>query len=265
MRRRRATSSTHQPGPQGSPFLREVELIADRAATDQHPFNVRAFRNGLHLRFDARVTFFVGENGSGKSTLLEAIATSCGFPIAGGSRDHRFQPEDTRTELGKALRLSWLPKVTDGFFLRAESFFNFATYLDEVSTLRAYGGKSLHAQSHGESFMALFVNRFEQGIYLLDEANGAHQKGNHLRSRKGIHSSTQWPGSYNTASFLPSRPSPRGGAPRVGQFMRLNGCQRGSGRAPGWVHLSEQTRVTPGERHSSRQDQLRCGGTSPQD
>jgi len=150
-----------------------VELIADRAATDQHPFNVRAFRNGLHLRFDARVTFFVGENGSGKSTLLEAIATSCGFPIAGGSRDHRFQPEDTRTELGKALRLSWLPKVTDGFFLRAESFFNFATYLDEVSTLRAYGGKSLHAQSHGESFMALFVNRFEQGIYLLDEPEAA--------------------------------------------------------------------------------------------
>src|SRR6185369_12819244 len=84
--------------------------------------------------------------------------------------------EDTRTELGKALRLSWRPKVTDGFFLRAESFFNFATYLDETyqgGPMRSYGGKSLHAQSHGESFMALFVNRFEQGLYLLDEPEAA--------------------------------------------------------------------------------------------
>ena len=71
--------------------------------------------------------------------------------------------------MAQALSLSWLPKVTERFFLRAESFYNFATHIDEVSNLRAYGGKSLHAQSHGESFISLFANRFEQGISILDE------------------------------------------------------------------------------------------------
>ena len=126
-----------------------METIPERLVPDQHPFNIRAFRRGIRLSFKTNVTFFVGENGSGKSTLLEAIATCCGFGLTGGNRDHTFQVEDPRTDLGRALRLAWLPKVTEGFFLRAESFFNFATYLDEVSTLRAYGGKSLHAQSHG--------------------------------------------------------------------------------------------------------------------
>jgi predicted ATPase len=66
-----------------------------------------------------------------------------------------------------------MPKVAEGFFMRAESFYNFATYIDQVSDLRAYGGKSLHQQSHGESFLSLFANRFEQGIYLLDEPEAA--------------------------------------------------------------------------------------------
>ncbi|MBI4600813.1 MAG: AAA family ATPase [Planctomycetes bacterium] len=183
MKRRRAI----RPVSYGAPFLREVELLPERADPDRHPFNIRAFRRGIHLSFRTTVTFFVGENGSGKSTLLEAIATSCGFGLTGGNRDHSFHVEDPRTELGQALRLSWLPKVTEGFFMRAESFFNFATYLDQVSTLRAYGGVSLHAQSHGEAFMALFVHRFEQGVYILDEPEAALSPSRQLAFLKVIH------------------------------------------------------------------------------
>ena len=120
------------------------------------------------------MTFFVGENGSGKSTLLEAVADVLGFNPEGGGRDHQDRDErDDRDDLASALKLSWLPKVTDGFFMRAESFFNFASYLDQVSTLERYGGRSLHEQSHGESFLALFANRFDRGIYLLDEPEAA--------------------------------------------------------------------------------------------
>ena len=119
------------------------------------------------------MTLFAGENGSGKSTLLEAVAECCGFNPEGGNRDHHRAVAADRPELAQALRLSWLPKVTEGFFLRAESFYNFATYIEQVSDLRAYGGRSLHAQSHGESFLSLFANRFEQGIYILDEPEAA--------------------------------------------------------------------------------------------
>jgi predicted ATPase len=139
----------------------------------RYPFNVRAFSGGIDLALRSSVTFFVGENGSGKSTLLEALAECCGFNPEGGNRDHYREALADRSELAQALRLSWLPKVAEGFFMRAESFYNFATYIDQVTDLRAYGGKSLHAQSHGESFLSLFSNRFEQGIYILDEPEAA--------------------------------------------------------------------------------------------
>jgi predicted ATPase len=155
----------------GAPFLRRIEMLPDRAGG--YPFDVRAFANGIDLTLSTAVTFLVGENGSGKSTLLEALAECCGFNPEGGNRDHHRATFADRSPLAQALRLTWKPKVTEGFFMRAESFYNFATYLDEVSNLRAYGGKSLHAQSHGESFMALFTNRFEQGLYLLDEPEAA--------------------------------------------------------------------------------------------
>jgi predicted ATPase len=138
-----------------------------------YPFNLRAFSSGIDLTLRSNVTFFVGENGSGKSTLLEALAEICGFNPEGGNRDHHRATFADRSALAQALRLTWRPKVTQGFFMRAESFFNFATYIEQVSDLRAYGGKSLHQQSHGESFLALFAHRFEQGIYLLDEPEAA--------------------------------------------------------------------------------------------
>ncbi len=127
------------------------------------------------------MTFFVGENGSGKSTLLEAIAICAGFNPEGGSRSTVFATAATESALHNHLQLSWLPKVKQGFFLRAESFFNFASYIDELERecptgYRAYGGKSLHHQSHGESFLSLFVHRFRsrgKALYLLDEPEAA--------------------------------------------------------------------------------------------
>lgn len=155
-----------------APFLRRVSI--DDAAHDGHPFDIPVIAAGLDITFTTPVTFLVGENGSGKSTLLEAVAECCGFNPEGGSRDHHRAVFEDRSPLAQALRLEWMPKVIEGFFLRAESFFNFASYLEGTQTdFRAYGGTSLHQQSHGESFLALFTDRFEQGIFILDEPEAA--------------------------------------------------------------------------------------------
>jgi predicted ATPase len=171
----------------GAPFLRRVQDVPERFDRSRHPFDVRAFSQGIDVSFRTSVTFLVGENGSGKSTLLEALAECCGFGSEGGSRDHNREALEERSAFAQALRLSWLPKVSDGFFMRAESFYNFATYIDQVSTLRAYGGKPLHQQSHGESFLALFANRFEQGIYILDEPEAALSPQRQLAFLRIIH------------------------------------------------------------------------------
>jgi predicted ATPase len=160
------------------PYLRKIQTKTDQIIPDQYPFNIPAFSSGIDLEFTAAITFLVGENGSGKSTLLEAIAENCGFNPSGGNRNHHYSFRKTESNLSGTLRFSWFPKVTEGFFLRAESFFNFASYIDDVASddppvLSAYGGKSLHQQSHGESYLALFENRFRKGIYLLDEPEAA--------------------------------------------------------------------------------------------
>jgi predicted ATPase len=171
----------------GAPFLREITSLGERFDAATHPFNIPAFSHGIHLSLSRKVTFLVGENGSGKSTLMEAIAECCGFNPEGGNSDHHRESFANRSALAQALRLSWMPRVRDGFFLRAESFYNFATYIDQVSDLRAYGGKSLHAQSHGESFLSLFNNRFEQGLHLLDEPEAALSPQRQLALLKVIH------------------------------------------------------------------------------
>ena len=171
----------------GAPFLRRIVTLSEKIDPTQYPFNVPALSNGIDIEVRSNVTFLVGENGSGKSTLLEALAECCGFNPEGGNRDHARETFADRSALAQALRLSWLPKVTEGFFMRAESFYNFATYIDEVSDLRAYGGKSLHKQSHGESFLALFDNRFEHGIYILDEPEAALSPQRQLSFLKIIH------------------------------------------------------------------------------
>jgi predicted ATPase len=171
----------------GAPFLRHVTSVPEKVDPTRYPFNVRAFSRGIDIAFRTNVTFFVGENGSGKSTLLEALAECCGFAPEGGNRDHHREALAERSELAQALRLSWLPKVAEGFFMRAESFFNFATYIEQVSDLRAYGGRSLLAQSHGESFLSLFANRFEQGLYILDEPEAALSPQRQLSFLRIIH------------------------------------------------------------------------------
>lgn len=137
------------------------------------------------LELHQPVTFLVGENGSGKSTLLEAVALALGFNPEGGSRNFAFSTRDTHSGLHNYLRLHRGPyRPKDGFFLRAESFYNTATEVEELSKrslsappeefYRNYGGKSLHHQSHGESFLSLVHHRFwGQGIYLLDEPEAA--------------------------------------------------------------------------------------------
>jgi predicted ATPase len=173
--------------PRGAPFLHRISSLPEKIDHARYPFNIRAFSQGIDLAFRSKVTFFVGENGSGKSTLLEALAECCGFHPEGGNRDHHREVFADRSALAQALRLSWQPRVTDGFFMRAESFYNFATYIDGVSDLRAYGGKSLHEQSHGESFLSLFAHRFEQGLYILDEPEAALSPQRQLSFLKIIH------------------------------------------------------------------------------
>ncbi|MEP6764826.1 MAG: AAA family ATPase, partial [Gemmatimonadaceae bacterium] len=139
-----------------------------------YPFNIPILREDFELEFTTPVTFLVGENGSGKSTILEALAWSAGFNAQGGSRDNHFADSTDGHALGRALQLSWRQRTTEGFFLRAETFFNFSTHLEEVgSTFHRYGGESLHTKSHGEAFLALFENHFEDGLFLLDEPEAA--------------------------------------------------------------------------------------------
>lgn len=131
------------------------------------------------LKINKKVTFFVGENGTGKSTLLEAIAVAYGFNAEGGTRNFNFASKETHSPLHKYLTIvKGIKKPSDGFFLRAESFYNVATEIDRLDNiyplLSNYGGKSLHNQSHGESFMALILNRFSgNGLYILDEPEAA--------------------------------------------------------------------------------------------
>jgi predicted ATPase len=158
----------------GSPFLGGIGLKPEYVQPGVHPFTSPLLANGLNLRFTTPVTFLVGENGAGKSSLLEALAWAVGFGAQGGARDNSYTEGADGQVLGRALRLDWRQRVADGFFLRAETFFNFASYLEDVgSTFLAYGGKSLHDQSHGEAFLSLFENRFEDGLYLLDEPEAA--------------------------------------------------------------------------------------------
>jgi predicted ATPase len=155
-------------------FLRSIATIPERVDPRRHPFNIPCLAGGLDLTFNSEVTFLVGENGSGKSTILEAIAEKCGFNLSGGNRDHEYLLDRVLSDLAQATSVKWNRKTAEGFFMRAETFFNFATYLEDIgSTFRAYGGKSLHDQSHGESFLSLFANRFESGLYILDEPEAA--------------------------------------------------------------------------------------------
>jgi predicted ATPase len=159
-----------------APYLRRLWLdpsrIADRKA---YPFCLPFLGDDFELGFDRPITIIVGENGTGKSTLLEGIAVLAGYDEAGGGKgympvDHSKALEVMGGQLSKALRASWLPKITNGWFFRAESFFSVARYLDEVASPYA----DLLSHSHGEGFLRFFEERCQrQGIFIFDEPESA--------------------------------------------------------------------------------------------
>jgi len=169
-------------------------LLRDKVASfDVYPYNLPAIRNLETLPLHRAVTFLVGENGSGKSTLLEALAIGAGFNAEGGSKNFNFATRESHSDLHRNLRLARSHKrPRTGFFLRAESFFNVATEVDRLDAvapvLDSYGGKSLHEQSHGESFMALLKNRFgPNGLYFLDEPEAALSPSRQMAALVRIH------------------------------------------------------------------------------
>jgi predicted ATPase len=158
-------------------YLLKAELRWERVEDrSRYPYSLPAVAGLQEIEFHPKVTFLVGENGSGKSTLIEALAIAWGFNPEGGSKNFRFGTAASHSALHSALRLIKSTKrARDGFFLRAESYFNVATYVDGLDGGAAsYGGRSLHAQSHGESFLALLDNRLGgKGLYIFDEPEAA--------------------------------------------------------------------------------------------
>jgi predicted ATPase len=164
-------------------YIRYIELDRERVPSfSEYPFNLPAIKNLQRLSLHPQVTFIVGENGSGKSTILESIAVAYGFNAEGGTKNFNFTSKATHSELNNYIKVvKGTQRPQDGFFLRAESFYNFASNIDDLDSegggppiINSYGGISLHEQSHGESFFALFRNRFGgKGIYILDEPEAA--------------------------------------------------------------------------------------------
>jgi predicted ATPase len=162
-----------------APYLKRIWLDASAVGeVEVYPFCLPFLRNGFELDFDRAVTIIVGENGTGKSTLLEGIAVLAGYDDAGGGKgyrpvDHSQAVEAMGGSLSRALRASWLPKITNGWFFRAETFFSVARYLDELA--RGAGpAPDFLSHSHGEGFLRFFGERCQrQGIFIFDEPESA--------------------------------------------------------------------------------------------
>lgn len=166
-----------------APYLRRVWLDAERVEdAEAYPFCLPFLSTEFELSFDRAVTIIVGENGTGKSTLLEGIAVLAGYDEAGGGKgyvtvDHSWALEKMGGQLSKALKASWLPKITNGWFFRAESFFSVARHLDEMAQKYPLGGgppPDFLSHSHGEGFLRFFEERCQrQGIFIFDEPESA--------------------------------------------------------------------------------------------
>lgn len=164
-----------------APYLKRVWLEPERIGDPKaYPFSLPFLRDGFDLSFDTAITIIVGENGTGKSTLLEAIAELSGYDQAGGGKgymptDHSLALETSGADLGRALRAAWLPKLSNGWFFRAESFFTVARYLDEAAREPLSGPPpDFLSHSHGEGFLRFFEERCSrQGLFIFDEPESA--------------------------------------------------------------------------------------------
>lgn len=189
------------------PYLIHAELLRDRIpAADRYPYDLPAFRHLDVLAFHPKVTFLIGENGSGKSTLLEAIAVGCDLNPEGGSRNFNFATRASHSNLADCLRLARKGLARDSYFLRAESFYNVATEIERLGAdlFAAYGGASLHQQSHGESFFALFQNRLRgNGLYLMDEPEAALSPNRQLQFLAMLHDYVKRGGQFVIATHSP--------------------------------------------------------------
>ncbi len=186
---------------EAKPYLREISLKRERIAElDRYPFSIPAVRELDVLEFHPDVTFFVGENGSGKSTMLEAIALAMGLGPEGGTRNMRFSTADTTSGLYSCLKtVKSYSRPREHYFLRAESFFNVASHIERLDRDDpgdfpsppigpSYGDRSLHGQSHGESFMALLINKLRgNGLYLFDEPEAALSPSRQMAALTAIH------------------------------------------------------------------------------
>ena len=171
------------------PYLKKLTVKRDEIEdSEAYPFSIPAVANLESLEFNSEVTFLIGENGSGKSTLIEAIAVALGFNPEGGTKNFSFETHSSHSPLHEYIRLTKsYVKPKDSFILRAESFFNVASNIEDMDkiptdgipigapkVIESYGGLSLHEQSHGESFLSLMLHRFGgKGIYVLDEPEAA--------------------------------------------------------------------------------------------
>lgn len=172
------------------PYLREIKLKRNEVQDFSiYPYYIPAIRELHDLKFHRDVTFLIGENGAGKSTLVEAIALAMGFGPEGGTRNVQFSTADTISDLHEhltAVRSFKAPR--DFYFLRAESFYNVASYMDETGYLEAYGGISLHERSHGEAFMATLTMKLRgNGFYMFDEPEAALSPTRQMAALYAIH------------------------------------------------------------------------------
>jgi predicted ATPase len=182
-------------------------LVFRRETVESHneyPYNLPAVKSLNRLVFHPKITYFVGENGSGKSTLLEAIAIANGFNPEGGTKNFNFNTRKSHSSLADHIRIAkGLPPRT-GFFLRAESFFNVATEIENLNVGEYYGGKPLHEQSHGESFSTLLTERFgAKGLYILDEPESALSPQRQLAALFRIHDLIQQGSQFLIATHSP--------------------------------------------------------------
>lgn len=177
-----------------APYLKRLSVREDAVLDEQYPFNLPWLVEDLVLEFSTPVTVLLGENGAGKSTLIEAIAAICGFDEAGGGKgympvDHSRAVDRSGATLASVLRASWLPKVTAGWFFRAETFFSVARYLDEAARDANAAPPDFLSWSHGEGFIRFFEERLSrQGLYLLDEPESALSPKRQIELLRLLHS-----------------------------------------------------------------------------